>query len=136
MQRKAKNDFYLPDGTLIAKDQQIMVPVHRMWDDSIYPNAQEFVPDRFLKLRQTPGQEELHQCVSTSPDHMGFGYGVYACPGRFFAVNEIKIVLCHMLLKYDMRLVDGRPPPQKHGVLFAANMLGRISIRRRQGISI
>ncbi|GIJ83248.1 hypothetical protein Asppvi_002067 [Aspergillus pseudoviridinutans] len=136
MQRKAKKDFHLPDGTRIAKGQQLMVPVHRMWDDSIYPNAQEFMPDRFLKLRQIPGQQDLHQCVSTSPDHMGFGYGVYACPGRFFAVHEIKIVLCHLLLKYDMKLVNGRPTPQKHGVMFAANMLGRISIRRRQEISI
>ncbi|PKX91281.1 cytochrome P450 [Aspergillus novofumigatus IBT 16806] len=136
MQRKAKEDFHLPDGTRIAKGRQLMVPVHRMWDDSIYPNAQEFVPDRFLKLRQIPGQEDLHQCVSTNPAHMGFGYGAYACPGRFFAVHEIKIVLCHLLLKYDMKLVNGRPTPQKHGVMFAANMLGRISIRRRQEISI
>lgn len=38
--------------------------------------------------------------------------GRQACPGRFFAVHHIKISLCHMLLKYDWRLVEGAPPAQ------------------------
>lgn len=34
---------------------------------------------------------------------MTFGHGRYACPGRFFASNESKIILATLLLKYDIR---------------------------------
>ncbi|KAF9883885.1 hypothetical protein FE257_002679 [Aspergillus nanangensis] len=91
MGRKANKDFILPDGTRIFKGEQLLVPGFHMWDESFYPNPQEFVPDRFLKMRQSPGQEDLHQCVSTSANHLGFGHGVHACPGRFFAVHQLKI---------------------------------------------
>jgi cytochrome P450 len=32
-----------------------------------------------------------------------FGLGKHACPGRQFAINEIKIALHYLLLKYDIR---------------------------------
>ena len=36
-----------------------------------------------------------------------FGHGKYACPGRFFASLEVKIVLAHIIRWYDLKLVDG-----------------------------
>ena len=40
-----------------------------------------------------------------------FGYGKHSCPGRFFASNEIKVIVIHMLLKYDWEFTDqGRLP--------------------------
>jgi cytochrome P450 len=38
---------------------------------------------------------------------MGFGYGRHACPGRFFAANEIKLILARMILDFDMKMPDG-----------------------------
>lgn len=38
---------------------------------------------------------------------MGFGYGRHACPGRFFAANQIKHMLAHILLEYDIRMPGG-----------------------------
>lgn len=38
---------------------------------------------------------------------MLFSFGAHNCPGRFFAANEIKIALCHLLLKYDWRFCSG-----------------------------
>ncbi len=48
--------------------------------------------------------------VSTSVDHVGFGHGQQACPGRFFAASEIKIVFVYLLLSYDWKLPDGAVP--------------------------
>jgi cytochrome P450 len=135
MGRTANKDFNLPDGTRMTKGETLLVPAYRMWDESVYPNAEEFVPDRFLKMRQTPGSETLHQCASTSPIHMGFGHGVHACPGRFFAVQVQKVTLCHLLLKYDLQPVDGKPSPQQFGMMLMANMMGKVALRRRQEVS-
>jgi cytochrome P450 len=38
---------------------------------------------------------------------MGFGYGRHACPGRFFAANEIKLILARIVLQYDLRMPGG-----------------------------
>lgn len=40
---------------------------------------------------------------------MPFGSGSSRCPGRFFAVNEIKQFLCVLLLCVDLQLEDGQP---------------------------
>ena len=70
-------------------------------------------------MRENDGQEHVAQLVSTSPDHLGFGHGKHACPGRFFASNEAKIILIHLLLKYDWRLPEGNPPPQVRPFAFS-----------------
>jgi cytochrome P450 len=38
---------------------------------------------------------------------MSFGFGRHACPGRFFAANEIKLILSRILLDYDIKMPDG-----------------------------
>jgi cytochrome P450 len=48
-----------------------------------------------------PGKENTLLLVSMIPEYIGFGYGIHACPGRFFAANEVKIALIFMLLNYD-----------------------------------
>ena len=37
---------------------------------------------------------------------MTFGHGKFACPGRFFASNESKIILALLLLRYEVRFED------------------------------
>ncbi|KAL8321744.1 hypothetical protein RB597_007842 [Gaeumannomyces tritici] len=51
---------------------------------------------RFYRIRENAEAraEAKAQLVSTSPDFVApFGYGKHACPGRFFAAAEIKIIL-------------------------------------------
>ncbi|XP_077411613.1 uncharacterized protein cyp7b1 isoform X4 [Vanacampus margaritifer] len=40
---------------------------------------------------------------------MPFGSGASICPGRFFAVNEIKQFVCLLLLYFELRLEAGQP---------------------------
>jgi len=106
MHRYAEKETVFKDGTVMPKGSRFMVAA-TYWDPEIYPEPEKFDAERFLKKRQEPGQENNWQFVTTSPSHFAFGHGMHACPGRFFAVNEIKIALCHLLLKYDWRFVPG-----------------------------
>lgn len=45
--------------------------------------------------------------MTSTKEFMAFGYGRHACPGRFFAANEIKLILSRILLEYDIRMPDG-----------------------------
>lgn len=132
MRRLAEEDIELSDKTFIPKGELIVVACDKMWDPDTYPNPSTFDPYRFVKFREKPGHEMSAQLVSTSPEHLGFGFGKHTCPGRFFAANEIKIVLCHILLKYDVKLADGcEPRIRSNGLSLNADPIARISIRRR-----
>lgn len=112
MRRIASENVQFSDGTFIPKGSSIAVTARNHWDPKVYDKPDEWDGRRFLRMRDILGQEHLAQLVSTSPDHLGFGHGQQACPGRFFVSNEVKVIMIHLLLKYDWRLPEGAPVPQ------------------------
>ncbi|EXA34121.1 hypothetical protein NW756_008529 [Fusarium oxysporum] len=129
--RIATADVTLPNGDILKKGDKIIGGMSHMWDSDTYDNALEFDPYRFVKMRQTGDDKKAH-LVSTSADHLGFGHGFHACPGRFFAANEIKILLCHMLLKYDWKLPEGcKPQPSHSGFKLLGDYSSNLLVRRR-----
>ena len=110
MRRYTMEDVTLSDGLFIPKGVQVAVSSRLHWDPTVYPEPEKFDGYRFIKMAQDPGKEKLANLVTTSPEHLGFGHGKHACPGRFFASNEIKIALAHMLLKYEFKLSQGSDP--------------------------
>jgi len=134
LQRISLNDVKLSDGTYLPRNTISAVASTAHWDPSIYSDPETFDGARFLKMRSEAGKENVAQFVSTSPNYLGFGHGQHACPGRFFASNEIKIILCHILLKYDWRLVKDAPPPKVHvhGWMLVSDSTTHLEIRRRK----
>ncbi|KAJ5779084.1 hypothetical protein N7457_006804 [Penicillium paradoxum] len=117
MNRLTLKEIVLSDGTVIPKGANILVSTNTLENDSIYPSASTYDGYRFYNKRQQPGNEHRHQFVTTTTEHFVFGHGVHACPGRFFAANESKIMLLHLLLKYDWKLQSGeRPQNIENGV--------------------
>jgi cytochrome P450 len=103
-----------------------------MWNPDYWEDAEKFDPYRFLRMRQTPGQDHRAHLVSTSYEHLGFGHGMHACPGRFFAANEVKIALAHILLKYDWKLPEGVvPKPVWYGMSYLPDQQAKLLFRRR-----
>lgn len=133
MQRRADADVYLSDGTVIPKGVNCAVPNTSRLDAGVYENPNEFDGYRFLKMRSDPGKEYSAQFVTTSAESLGFGHGLHACPGRFFAANEIKIALCHLLLKYDWKLSQDIPSKVAWlGFALSVNSDMTVSLRRRK----
>ncbi|KAI8617787.1 cytochrome P450 [Chytriomyces sp. MP71] len=62
----------------------------------------------FNPSRWVPTGESAQQKYSTTsgPDYLIFGGGPYKCPGRFFAVLEIKSAICTILENYDISYPD------------------------------
>ena len=80
-------------------------------DENLMPGAHEFDPMRFYKQRQDPDEANLHQFTTTEKNSLHFGYGKWACPGRFFAMYEIKLILAYLLLKYEFKFPgEGKRP--------------------------
>ncbi|KAJ6155238.1 hypothetical protein N7470_005804 [Penicillium chermesinum] len=135
MRRPATKDVLLSDGMFIPKNTTILFPADAMWDPEFYPNPEDFDPYRWMKMRNLPNRQmqTAAQLVSPSPHHLGWGFGQHACPGRFFAVNELKIALCQILLKYDFKLDPERlPEVRRHGTSRTADPVAKLIIRRRE----
>ena len=50
---------------------------------------------------------------------MQFGSGRHACPGRWFASHQIKLVLAAVIDRYQLRLKDGEGRPRS--IVFQTN---------------
>ncbi|KZL75806.1 cytochrome p450 [Colletotrichum incanum] len=130
--RVVVKDVTLSNGLRLKKGENVWIDVVHMWDSDTWEDAGKFDPYRFVKLRGTP-KDHLAHLVSTSPDHMGFGHGRQACPGRFFAAHEMKILLCHLLLKYDWKLPEGFEfSSLAYGLSLISNPGTKLLIRRRK----
>ncbi|KAI0568871.1 CypX Cytochrome P450, partial [Pyrenophora tritici-repentis] len=104
LRRMATDNLVTSDGLEIKKGQRVAVDLGNMVDLKAYPEPEKFDIYRYYNMRQNPATAVKSQLVATSVDNLTFGHGNHACPGRFFAANEIKLALCHLLLKYDWEL--------------------------------
>ncbi|RPD64678.1 cytochrome P450 [Lentinus tigrinus ALCF2SS1-7] len=132
--RKAMRDITLNDGTFIPKGTIIVTaqhPTHR--DETNYPDANVFDGFRFARMREQEGEGTKHQFVNTSIEYVPFGHGKHACPGRFFAANELKAMLAYIVLNYDFKLEDGvRPPNVYTGFTILPPMDKQVMFRKRE----
>ncbi|KKO96515.1 cytochrome P450 [Trichoderma harzianum] len=134
MSRLATQRIVLSDGTVIPKGMVIAVDASSMWDPKLHDRPDKWDPYRFYNLRKgTKEQQRYAGFVSTAPEHLAFGYGKFACPGRFFTANELKIALINILLKYDIKFADGVTPRFiRYGIQGITDMTVKLSIRRRK----
>jgi len=109
--RLAVNDFTFSDGTTIPRGTLVSVPAHDAhFNDKVYEDPLKFDGFRFSKMREDSTKRV--GMVSTSQDHLPFGHGKHACPGRHFAACELKLMLAHIITTYDVKLeIEGVRPP-------------------------
>ncbi|PYH66909.1 cytochrome P450 [Aspergillus vadensis CBS 113365] len=133
MRRMALKEVKLSDGTVIPKNGMLAVSAHKLWDDDTYENATSWDGYRFYKMRDDPERQTQAQLVTTAPENLAFGHGKHACPGRFFAANEVKIVLIYLLLRYDWKLLEGTVPRIFSGGFgMALDPTLKMEVRRRR----
>ncbi|KAH9070836.1 cytochrome P450 [Lactarius deliciosus] len=121
------NDITIPAGTFVAAP---LSAIHT--DEEFYTNPDEFDGFRFARLRES-SEGSKHQTGVTSLAHLSFGHGRHACPGRFFAVTELKIILARIVTTYDLKLEEGREVPRD--LCIAASLIPRdasVLFRKRQ----
>lgn len=109
----------------------------RMGDPELHKDPEKWDPYRFLRMREQAETETEALLVTTSPNHLAFGHGKHACPGRFFAATEIKIIICHLLIKYEWELAPGTDTkPMALGFTNGVSPTAHILIRKRKAMEV
>ena len=125
----------LSDGTHLPHGTKVLSPLAGVArDDRYYASANTFDPFRFFRMRKQSDEDANRwQLTSISDTSLNFGAGKHACPGRFFAGNEIKMVLSYLLLQFDLKLKDGQERPKAMTLMMTKtpNPKGEVLFRRR-----
>lgn len=136
---------YLPEGTTVG------IPNRAIHSDSrLYPNPDAYQPFRFSDLRNTSSTVVAEESqagktptipytaklsmATTTPAYLPFGHGRHACLGRFFASNELKLLLAYIVQHYELQTIEQRPEREWIGSMRICPMKNTIRVRRREPV--
>ncbi|KAH6720617.1 cytochrome P450 [Leptodontidium sp. MPI-SDFR-AT-0119] len=136
-----KNGVTLPTGEHLPRGTKVGIhayPVHH--DDNYYKDPYTFNPMRFCSQEEklvdglaNSGGNKGTALVTTSSIFMPFSHGRHACPGRFFASQQLKLVLAYIALNYDIQPIASRPANDWFVGSQGPPLEVRVRIRRREG---
>ncbi|KAK8052197.1 hypothetical protein PG993_003582 [Apiospora rasikravindrae] len=133
-----ENGIRLPKGALVS---MLGHPAHR--DAEFLEDPDKYDPFRFSRAREAatdangkPGLPKL-TFVGTGPQHLPWGHGKHACPGRFLVDFELKMIMAYLLQNYDVEFPpeyeEKRPPTYWVAEAAFPPAGARIRIKRRPG---
>uniref|UniRef100_A0A0W0EXB6 Cytochrome p450 n=2 Tax=Moniliophthora roreri TaxID=221103 RepID=A0A0W0EXB6_MONRR len=132
---KPSNGLSLPDGTWLPKGATIgvgQVGIH--FDPANYGvTADKFDAFRFSRPKEEGTATTNEDFVTTSEKYLTFSHGVHSCPGRHFAANELKLILAHLVMNYEIQPMATRPPNTPLGDVNIPPLKATMKIRRRGG---
>ncbi|EEP78020.1 conserved hypothetical protein [Uncinocarpus reesii 1704] len=133
--RVVRKSLTLSDGTRLPKGTHFgMASYSILQDPAIIENPHEFDGFRYKRIREDPKEANKHQFASTDSNNIHFGHGKYACPGRFFASQIVKMIIGHLILKFDFKFPEGQGRPRNLSIdeNVYPDPSARLMMRRRQ----
>lgn len=146
----APNGIHLRDNVFLPKGARVIAPTYGIHTDAKFygDSANSYDPFRFSKPREeylkqveaaggdadrlTRVLEQKNQgLTATGPEFLAFGHGRHSCPGRFFASQEIKLMIAHLVMTYDIDISGGRPENVRIGSSSAPSNDAEMKVRLR-----
>ncbi|KAI1822227.1 cytochrome P450 [Xylaria intraflava] len=123
----------LPDGSHIPPGVKVGVSGYSIHhDEENYPDAMRYDAFRFVRDNDVGAGKRAQGLIKTSEKYMGFSHGPHACPGRFFAANQLKIALGHIALLYEIEPLARRPENKWFFGHIAPPLTATLRVRRRK----
>lgn len=105
--------FNVKKGTLV-----LTCPAMVHFDEEVFENAYTFNWKRFLPCKDGEAQIFKKNGIQISNPVQAFGGGTTLCPGRKFAMAEIKLIVATFLIDHDIRFagqVTSKPREEVNG---------------------
>ncbi|KAF9535150.1 cytochrome P450 [Crepidotus variabilis] len=138
MERVAVQDYRFSDGTTVPVGTKLTVNLNSHTSELFFENPTTFDGFRFVQLKErrlsSGNTEKRFDMVTTGVDSLAFGHGKHACPGRYFAASELKLMLSYVVMNYDVRTVkQGVRPEDLYVVdMRVPNPTAELLFRRRK----
>ncbi|KAH5296212.1 hypothetical protein HBI12_213850 [Parastagonospora nodorum] len=107
VRRKALKQYTFASGSpQVAAGATVAVSSYDMMHNSTdYPSPNDFQLRRFM---ETGSSVKGTRFTEVSEKFPIWGYGSLACPGRFHASLVMKLVIAHIVMRYNMKLEDDK----------------------------
>ncbi len=129
----AKDGITTPDGLRLPYGAKVAVPTYGIHnDENNYENPAVFDALRYVKQKDIIDRKVNLAMVNSTSIFHPWGYGRHACPGRFFAANELKLLLAYVVLNYDIEPLVERPKGSWVANVSLPPMKAAIQVRRRK----
>lgn len=129
---KTEDGILLPKGSLVS-----CLSYSAQTDDTVFEDPFVFDPFRFSRIREADPAANV-SLVSTGPTFLPFGHGRHACPGRFLLDFELKMIIAHLVMNYDLDLPveygGVRPKSEWLAEAILPPTQGKIRVRRRKNV--
>ncbi|KAF5321052.1 hypothetical protein D9619_000106 [Psilocybe cf. subviscida] len=148
--RKVMRDFTFSDGTFVPAGSTMFVNSYGAhYDPANYSSPSEFKGFRFVvddtsihprqsqhanggnEAEKQERQQPQQLLVKPTLNYQPFGYGRLACPGRFTAASQMKLMLAYLLATYDIQTDTDAAPLGFFEKGFRPNMDAKVYFRRR-----
>ncbi|RYP04373.1 hypothetical protein DL765_010213 [Monosporascus sp. GIB2] len=131
---RLSNGLLIPAGTHICAASDA-----RSRDPALYESTTKFQPLRFYASPAGAGAEidAVNLFSSVAAGDSWFGVGRQACPGRWYASAQIKLVLCLLLVDYEFKYPEGQKERPRNWVKdekTGPDMEQIILVRRRAAV--
>ncbi|XP_067931990.1 24-hydroxycholesterol 7-alpha-hydroxylase-like [Watersipora subatra] len=93
--------FQVKGYTVPAGDLLMLSPYWAHRNETFFPEPERFYPERWIKCDFSKNE--------FLPGFVAFGGGRYMCPGRWYALMELHILISLLFYKFDMKL-EGKLP--------------------------
>ena len=113
------------DGLQLKQGTRIVFPAQGIhFDPANYNSPRDFQPWRFAGSGPCDCPADgTHQVVgrlkadAIDEAYLPFGYGEQACPGRFFALKVVKLIVARLLDEYDIKVAGSLPSSPSTGTM-------------------
>lgn len=99
LDKKILGDYYLDDADVVTASGLLLM-TSPLQDR--YKEPSKFQPERFLEPRNEP---------MNNLNIITWGAGIHPCPGREFALQELKIAISEIVKAFDIELCEKIPAP-------------------------
>ncbi|KAL4923644.1 cytochrome P450 [Aspergillus undulatus] len=132
VRRKVLQPYTLSDGTRLAKDDVACISLQPILQSpENYTDPLTFNPYRFMKSTSTKSASSTSITSSSSKFTDAdvtfpiWGLGKHACPGRHYASLLLKLVLAHILHRYEIKMADGKAEMKKRSFYWRSAIVPR-----------
>ncbi|KAF2711261.1 putative cytochrome P450 [Pleomassaria siparia CBS 279.74] len=123
--RLAQEPITLHDGFKVNEGTRLAFPAQSIHRDPLnYKEPDKFIPFRFAgsgpcKCEVDGLTTDAGRLKADAPDekYLPFGYGKQSCPGRFFALKVVKLILGRLVYEYDIKWAKEPPPSPSSGTM-------------------
>lgn len=93
-------------GLKLPKETMITAPAAAIaTDPDTFREPNTFDGHRYMRLREEhKGSASSLVLGMSTIDSLGFGLGNQACPGRFLAVNNLKLMMARLMIGWELTL--------------------------------